>query len=447
MEPHILTIDDEPRIRDLIGKLLYFDGYKQIEQAESIAKARSKIAQRVPDVVICDVNLPDGNGVDFVREFKEKYPASEIMLLTTYGNISDGIQAMKNGAFDYLVKGDDNGKITLLAEKAWQKVQLQNRVQKLEAQISEKFAFDNVIGKSEIMMKTINLAKKVANSDATILLLGETGTGKEVFARAIHSSSPRKSESFVAINCGALSAEILESELFGHKAGAFTGAVKDKKGLFQEAHNGTIFLDELGEMPLELQAKLLRVLENGTFMRVGDTKEVTVDVRVVAATNRDLQQEVKNGNFREDLLYRISVFAIKLPSLLERTEDIPLLMEHFVNYFCAKSNRKPLKISKAFEKAILSFPLKGNVRELRNLIERATILVEGDQLTPDLLPTMPASVNSNPEEHSLTLASAEKKQIQRVIEVAKGNKTQAAKLLDIGLTTLYQKIKDYDLKG
>jgi transcriptional regulator with PAS, ATPase and Fis domain len=287
------------------------------------------------------------------------------------------------------------------------------------------------------------MARKVAATDTTVLLAGETGTGKEVFAQAIHLESKRSSKPFVAINCSALSKDILESEMFGHKAGSFTGATKDKTGLFEEAHEGTIFLDEIGEMDLSLQAKLLRVLETGTFLKVGETKETKVNVRVIAATNRDLQAESDKGSFRLDLYYRLSVFSIRLPSLLERQGDIPLLARYFIEMFTAKMSGKPLGMDEAFQKALVNHPWKGNIRELKNIIERSVILASGDHLTLDCLPFDFQYTESGNPEDALKLAEMEKIHIRKVLAYTKGNKTKSAELLGIGLATLYRKMEEY----
>lgn len=433
----LLIIDDEAKIRELLSRILTYEGY-HILQAENLRQAEKRLETGEVDILLCDVKLPDGNGIDFCLNAKTAHPGLEVILLTAFGNIPDGVQAMKNGAFDYLVKGDDNERIIPLLQKASDKVRLQRQVRNLSDQIKKQFGFDGIIGESNAIREAIHLAKKVAGSGATVLLQGETGTGKEVFARAIHSESPRHTHAFVAVNCSAISHDLLESELFGHIAGSFTGATKNKKGLFEEAHLGTLFLDEIGEMPADLQAKLLRVLENGAFLKVGETRETQVDVRIIAATNRDLEKEVAEHRFREDLLYRLSVFRIRLPSLSERPEDIPLITRHFVSRFCVKSNKKPLKINQAFQQVLSALPLKGNIRELRNIIERAVILCEGDELTPDLIPPP-----TSDKPAGLTLAAAEKAQIERVLAIAGGNKTRAAKMLDIGLTTLYQKLREY----
>jgi DNA-binding NtrC family response regulator len=395
------------------------------------------------------VKLPDGNGVELSKKIKEKYPLKEIILLTAFGNIPDGVMAIKNGAFDYITKGDDNNKIIPLLYRAIEKVNLTKRVYQLEKQLADKHSFDKIIGKSKPIQKAIELSKKVAATDTTVLLTGETGTGKEIFAQAIHQESNRNKNSFVAINCAAFSKELLESEMFGHKAGAFTGAVKDQKGLFEEANNGTIFLDEIGEMSLDLQAKLLRVLESGEFIRVGESKPKEVNVRIIAATHRDLQKEIEEGHFREDLFYRISVFQIQLPPLRERVIDIEELAQSFLQIFALKTNKKINKISKDFIEILKQHPWKGNIRELKNVIERSVILCE-DELTVDFLPIEFQQINSLSNGgkiiSSFELASAEKLHIQKVLNYNNGNKTKTAELLNIALTTLYRKISEYQLE-
>lgn len=445
----VLIIDDEEKIRTLLSKIISLEGF-EVWQAGDIRSGLKKLETIDMDVVICDVKLPDGSGVETARIIKEKYPATEIILLTAYGNIPDGVQAIKNGAFDYITKGDDNNKIIPLLNKASEKVLLAKRVAQLEKQLGKKHSFDSIIGKSKIINTSIEAAKKVAASEASVLLTGETGTGKEVFAQAIHNASPRNKHSFVAVNCSAFSKELLENELFGHKAGAFTGAIKDTKGIFEEANNGTVFLDEIGEMPLDLQAKLLRVLETGEFLKVGDSKPTKVNVRIVAATNRNLQQEVETGNFREDLFYRIAVFQISLPPLRERIVDIEELATHFLNTFAHKTNKKITAISKPYLEALKQHSWKGNIRELKNIIERSVILTDDTELTIDSLPVelqhITAKVNKEKILSAFDLASAEKIHIQKVLNYTNGNKTETAKLLNIALTTLYRKLDEYQIK-
>lgn len=441
----VLIIDDEEKLRSLMARIIGLEGFEVLEAATCKAGLK-KLEQAAIDVVLCDVKLPDGNGVDLVKEIKLAHPSVEIILLTAYGNIPDGVQAIKNGAFDYLTKGNDNDKIIPLINRALEKVQLQKRIEKLEQQVGKRFGFESILGNSSLIQEAIALAKKVAPTNATVLLLGETGTGKEVFAQAIHNGSQRIGKPFMALNCSAFGKELLESEIFGHKAGAFTGAIKDKKGLIEEASSGTLFLDEIGEMQIELQAKLLRVLETNEFLKVGDTKPTKVDVRIIAATNRDLQQEVKEGKFREDLFYRINVFTISLPALRDRKKDIPILADYFLHFFSQKTIARINSISKDFTERLLQHDWKGNIRELKNVIERAVILTDSNELTVDCLPLEMQQLHYGSQTLSaFDLASVEKLHIQRVLNHTKGNKTETAKLLNIGLTTLYRKIEEYGL--
>jgi len=442
----VLIIDDEEKLRNLLSKIIGFEGF-EVFQASNIKSGLQRLEVDEIDVIICDVKLPDGSGVDTAKLIKEKFPSVEVILLTAYGNIPDGVQAIKNGAFDYITKGDDNNKIIPLLYKASEKVALNKRVQQLEKQLGEKYSFDKIIGTSKPILKAIELTKKVAPKDTTVLLTGETGTGKEVFAQAIHQGSSRATQNFVAINCSAFSKELLENELFGHKAGSFTGAAKDQKGLFEEAHNGTIFLDEIGEMAMELQAKILRVLETGEFLRVGDAKPIKVNVRIIAATNRNLENEIELGHFRSDLFYRLSVFCIQLPSLRERIKDIKLLAQYYANLFALKSNRKPLTLSEDYITALENNPWKGNIRELKNVIERSVILADSDILDLDTLPVDLQYAKSNTQQLSaFSMASAEKLHIQKILNHTDGNKAETARLLEIGVATLYRKMEQYKIK-
>ncbi|MCA5006307.1 sigma-54-dependent transcriptional regulator [Sphingobacterium bovistauri] len=441
----ILLIDDEEKLRSLLSKIISLEGF-EVLQASNIKSGLKRLELEDIDIVICDVKLPDGNGVDASKQIKSNHPYIEVLLLTAFGNIPDAVQAIKNGAFDYIIKGDDNNKIIPLLYKASEKVSLNKRLQQLEKQLGEKHSFDNIIGHSQPLQKAIDLAKKVAPRNTTVLLTGETGTGKEVFAQAIHQASDRCKQNFIAINCSAFSKELLENELFGHKLGAFTGATKDQKGLFEEAHKGTIFLDEIGEMPLELQAKILRVLETGEFLRVGDSKAIKVDVRIIAATNRELEKEIESGHFRSDLFYRLSVFTILLPSLKERKSDIKTLAEYYVNYFAVKSNRKPFSLTEDYLSALEANEWKGNIRELKNVIERSVILSDDQELHIDTLPIeMQYKTNTVPEMSAFSMASVEKLHIQKILNHTAGNKAEAARLLEIGVATLYRKIEEYKL--
>ncbi len=436
----VLIIDDEEKLRSLLSRIINLEGYTVIE-AGDCTNGLKKLDKNNVDVVLCDVKLPDGSGVDLVKQIKDKYPTLEIILLTAYGNIPDGVQAIKNGAFDYITKGDDNNKIIPLIHRAIEKSELANRIKRLESQLEDKHSFDNIIGNSKAINQAVELAKKVASTDTTVLLTGETGTGKEVFARAIHQASKRSNQNFVAINCSAFSLHLLESEMFGHKAGAFTGATRDKKGLFEEADKGTIFLDEIGDMALDLQAKLLRVIESGEFIKVGESSITKVNSRIIAATNRDLQKEIEKGNFREDLYYRISVFKVHLPPLRERIADIEELALHFIALFAAKTNKKIKTLTADCLEALKQHTWNGNIRELKNVIERSVILTNQDIITLDTLPSEfqdnLTSKGNTKQLSAFDLASAEKLHIQKVLNYTNGNKTKTAELLHIALTTLY----------
>lgn len=418
----------------------------QVFQAEDATTALKKIEQQDFDAIICDVKLPDANGIEFIQQIKKIQPLTEVILLTAYGNIPDGVQAIKNGAFDYITKGDDNNRIIPLLYRALEKTELSKRVTQLEQKVEQKYSFDNIIGTSRIIQAAIDISRKVATTDTTVLLTGETGTGKEVFAQAIHYGGTRKNKPFVAINCSAFSKDLLESELFGHKAGAFTGALKDKKGLFEEANQGTIFLDEIGEMPIDLQAKILRVLETKEFIKIGETKPTKVDVRVIAATNRELEKEIENGLFRSDLYYRLSVFQIVLPSLRDRVEDIKLFANEFAQVFAVKMNKRITALSSEYIKVLEHNTWKGNIRELRNIIERSVILADTEELTVDCLPfELQQSNIIDSATSSLSMTNIEKSHIRKVLNYTKGNKAEAARLLEISIATLYRKVEEYKL--
>ncbi|MFI5186103.1 MAG: sigma-54-dependent transcriptional regulator [Chitinophagales bacterium] len=443
MPANILIIDDEEQLRSLLKRIISLEGFT-VYEAGNLKTASKFLEKDHADVILCDVKLPDGSGVDFVKETKPKFPFVEIILLTAYATVHDGVQAMKNGAFDYIMKGDDNDKVIPLLYKAVEKVQLQKRIHQLEQQIGKRYGFENIAGESPAIKEAVALAKRVAPTDATVLLLGETGTGKEVFAQAIHAGSTRFSKPFMALNCSAFTKELLESELFGHKAGAFTGATKDKRGLIEEANGGTLFLDEIGEMHIDLQSKLLRVLETNEFIKVGDTRSTKVNIRIIAATNRDLKEEIREGKFREDLFYRLNVFAIPLPSLRERKEDILPLANNFLKIFAGRTNKRITSMSKEFIHLLQKQEWKGNIRELKNVIERAVILTDSTELKAEHLP-LELQQSSFDSSASLDLANIERSHIQKVIHFTKGNKTKAAELLGIGLTTLYRKLEEYKI--
>ena len=413
----ILIVDDEVQIRTLLARMMELEGY-EVCQAGDCRAALRQLELQTPDVALCDVFLPDGNGVDLVLSIKKAAPNVEVILLTAHGNIPDGVQAIKNGAFDYITKGDDNNKIIPLISRAMEKARINVRLEKLEKKVGQTYSFESILGESKSLKEAVLLARKVAVTDVPVLLTGETGTGKEVFAQAIHYNSKRAKQNFVAVNCSSFSKELLESEMFGHKA-------------------------------FELQAKLLRILETGEYIKIGDTKPTRVNVRIIAATNRNLPEEIAKGRFREDLFYRLGVFQVHLPPLRERTGDIRLLAKAFIRNFSAQLSRAINEITPEFLSTLEQQPWKGNIRELRNVIERSLIVCEGDRLD---IADLPLEIQNAHYEQSddgmpgcFELSAMERRHIARVLEYTKGNKTEAARLLKIGLTTLYRKIEEYKI--
>lgn len=437
----ILVIDDEDPIRNLLARMIELEGYK-VWKASDCQSALKLLKAQPFDVVLCDVFLPDGNGVDFIREIKKHRPEAEVILLTAHGNIPDGVQAIKNGAFDYITKGDDNRKIIPTISRAVDEVE--KKKGKVAPPVS--YSFDSIIGSSNGLKQAVALARKVADTDVPVLLTGETGTGKEVFSHAIHYASPRSQYPIMAINCSAFSKDLLESELFGYKAGAFTGAMKDKPGLFEVANHGTVFLDEIGEMAFDLQARLLRVLETGEYIKVGDTKLTKVDVRIISATNRDLKKEIENGHFREDLYFRLSVFQIHLPPLRERKEDIEMLAETFLKRFSTKLKKEIKGMTSEVVDILKGAEWRGNIRELKNVMERSAIVCDEEVTVQDLpIDLQCAGMDEEQGKEEFELAVIEQKHITKVLQYTRGNKTEAARLLKIGLATLYRKIEAYHI--
>lgn len=431
----LLIIDDEKKLCDLLARILELEGY-QVYKAYTGTEGLTILKAAEISVVLCDVKLPDYNGIDLVALIKQEKPNTQIITLTAYGTIADSVKAMRNGAYDYITKGDDNDKIIPLVAKAFEAAE--KATDALLQTPQDNKDFENIIGSSTAIKNAIKMAKKVAPTEANVLLLGETGTGKEVFANAIHQTSKHHKNGLLAINCSAISADLLESELFGYKKGAFTGALQDKKGLLEQADGGTLFLDEIGDMPLHMQAKVLRVLEDGTFIKLGDLQAKKVSVRLIAATHKNLPLEVEKGNFREDLFYRLSVFTLHLPSLRERGNDVVSLAEYFIHRF---ANRQVV-MSNDFKNLLLEHPWKGNIRELKNTIERALILNDSHTLTAE---DLPADFNQQQKADSLDMASLEEKHIKKVLQYTTGNKTETARLLGIGLATLYRKMEQYQI--
>jgi two-component system NtrC family response regulator len=446
----LLLIEDEAHLRRLLARVLELEGYTVL-QADNAYRGLDTLRQHAQEVlvILSDVKLPDGNGLDLLPRYKAVAPLAEVILFTAHATVADGVQAMKQGAFDYLTKGGSDDQLLVTIERASEKARLQQRVLALEKQMGQHQSFGSMLGSAPAFVAAKVLAERVAPADTTVLLEGPTGAGKELFAQAIHQASLRAGKPFVAVNCSAFPKDLLESALFGHRQGAFTGAMSDQKGFLEEAKGGTLFLDEIGELDLGAQAKLLRVLETRQYFRVGDTKPRVADVRVVAATNRHLRQEATAGHFREDLYFRLAVVTVAVPALSARREDIDQLARYFTQELATKLRKRVRSLTPEALRRLRQYPWPGNVRELKNVLERAVLLC-GDEIGPECLPPEfePAPEN-DPDEARLDdgrrLYSIEKRHIQLVLREVGGNKTEAARQLGIGLTTLYRKLQEYGL--
>jgi two-component system response regulator HydG len=443
----ILVVDDETSARLTLALLLKTRGHR-VTQAAGVQTAAQALAEAVFDVVITDLRMPDGDGLAVLQMAKAHCPEAEVILLTAYAGWESAKEAMQCGAFDYFEKGKEPDEFMHRVDKALEKKALSQANSNLRRQIRERYNLPGLIAHSHAMQEVLELAMRVAPTDATVLIQGESGTGKELIAKAIHHASPRAQGPFVAVNCGALPEPLLESEIFGHVKGAFTGATTNKKGLFEEAHGGTFLLDEIGDMPLPLQVKFLRVLQQGELRRVGANQPVTVNVRVLAATNRDLTERMRQGAFREDLFYRLNVVPVLLPPLRERREDIPLLAAHFLERL-GQRHGSPLRLTAAAVERLLRYPWPGNVRELENAMERTAILMRSDVIGPDDLPSHIATGTPLGPAPSLlrqhTLAAVEKTHILQTLEQCGWNASRAAEHLGIGRTTLWRKLKEYQI--
>jgi len=439
----ILVVDDEAIIRDSLSEWLNDVGH-EVFVAENGPQALEIIREERPSVMITDLVMPGMDGIELLKVAKQMSPAIEVILITAYGSVPTAIAAMREGAYDYIEKPFCPEKAELLIEKLVEHQRIVAENISLHQKLEERYRFENIIAKSPKMQKVIELIKVVAKSNATVLITGESGTGKELVARAIHSQSHRKDKPFVAVSCAALPESLLESELFGHEKGAFTGAHAQRRGKFEVANRGTLFLDEIGEMSANIQVHLLRVLEEKEFTRVGGNDLIKVDVRVISATNRDMKQAIASGQFREDLYYRLNVVTIDLPPLRDRKEDIPLLAEHFLKKSSQENQKEITGFSPEATDFLLRYEWPGNVRELENAIERAVILATDSRLEMADLPEETRSWA-----HSLpvgaTLAEVEKSHIQSILEKSGGNYSRAARLLGISRVTLYNKIRAYGL--
>jgi DNA-binding NtrC family response regulator len=446
----ILIVDDEEVLRDVLDVVLRREGFDVIS-ASSGEEALNLLDTEEVDLMILDIMLPGISGIDTLRSVRISNPDLPVIIITAFSSIDGAIEAMKHGAFHYIPKPFKNEEVVLTVNKALEQRRLTSENERLKAELSEKFSFSNIIGKSEVMRKVFDLVRLAAPSRSNILIQGESGTGKELVAKAIHHASPRARNAFVTVNSGSLPPELLESSLFGHMKGAFTGAIATKRGLFEVADGGSIFLDEIGTINLETQAKLLRVIQEKEFMRLGSVETVKVDARIIAATNADLSKQMRDGHFREDLYYRLNVITISLPPLRRRREDIPLLISHFMTKYSEENKRKVRDVTPDTMRILMDYAWPGNVRELENTIERAVVLCTGDRITPELLPDYlryPAPVDQPamvvPSE-GLSLKEAvsryERAMILQSLELAHGVQKRAAELLQLKPSTLNEMMK------
>ena len=445
----ILVVDDDADMRGLLSDVLESEGY-QVGTAESGEKALQALAEEQYDLVLTDLRMKGMQGTALLSEIKHRYPDTGVILMTAFGTVETAIEAMKGGAMDYLIKPVKTEDVLRTAGRAAREVQLRREVTHLRRAVYKEYSFHQILGKSRPMQEVFELIRRVADSPSNLLITGESGTGKELVAKAIHYNSDRRDRPFVAVNSAAIPEQLLESELFGHMRGAFTDAKADRPGLFEEAQKGTLFLDEISELPLMLQAKLLRAIQEREIRRVGSTKSIPVDVRIIAATNLSLADEVKAKHFREDLYYRLNVIEIRLPPLRDRRDDIPLLVENFLHK-CAKANRKPLQgISESSLALLIDYAWPGNVRELENVIERAVTLARAEKIMPEDLPaTVQGSrgdrrVLDDAAERTLPLQEVEWEYIKKILEKTGGNKYQAAQALGIDRKTLYRKLAEME---
>jgi len=448
-EPRVLLVDDEESFRTIVAEELARAGYR-LESAASLEEARRLLATHAFHVVLLDIRLPDGSGLDLLEDIRASLPATQVVILTAYGTVQEAIRAMKQGAFDFLAKPCKLGEIEAVLEKAMQLQALERDNIALKRDLERVQPSDRIVGETPAIRDVLGLVRRVADTDSTVLIRGESGVGKELVARAVHRLSRRSKQPFVVVDCASLHENLLQSELFGHERGAYTGAVGLKHGLFEVADRGTIFLDEIGEVTPTLQVKLLRVLETGIFRRLGGTVDVKVDVRVIAATNRDLEAMMGSGAFREDLYYRLNVFSIPIPPLRDRREDIGRLVEHFIRSSAIVSKRGA-KVSPESMRVLERYAWPGNARELQNVIERALILCDGEAILPEHLPIgvrIPSGMRVEAESADRpTLADTERRYIRRVLEENRGHRQKAAKILGISERNLYRKLKELDFES
>ncbi len=449
----VLIVDDEENFRHMLSVILKKEGY-DVEAASNGEEALQKVTLSPYDQVLCDIRMPKMDGLDFLNQAKKVGVDSTIIMMSAYGTVDIAIEAIKLGAYDYISKPFKPDEVILTLKKAEERERLRRENELLRKEVKKEYSFENIISKNKQMQKIFEVITKVAQYKSTILITGESGTGKELVARALHYNSDRAQNPFVAVNCGAIPENLLESELFGHAKGAFTDAIRTKKGLFEEADGGTLFLDEIGELPPQLQVKLLRVLQEGEIRRIGESKPIQVDVRIVAATVKDLVKEVNEGRFRDDLFYRLNVLPIHIPPLRERNEDIPLLTAHFIRKYSEAMGKNVVGIDSRAREALMDYKWYGNVRELENTIERAIVLADRENIEIENLPleiqNFQEEIPLEPlaeEEYSIKKSSRflEMNLIKKALKKTKGNHTHAAKLLEISHRALLYKIKEYGI--
>ena len=449
----IVVIDDEVNAASALCTLLKEDGY-DVASAHDGASGLSLVEQTDADIVLTDLRMPGMDGLELLRQLKQQRPQTLVILMTAYGTVKNAVRAMKSGAEDYLSKPLDVEELEVVLERALEKKQLLEETRQLRERVADKYRFENILGESPDMLRAFKAIRQVAPSNASVLLLGESGTGKELFAQALHQSGPRRARPFIRVACASLPETLLESELFGHEKGSFTGAIATRAGRFEVADGGTLFLDEIGDISPTVQVKLLRFLEEREFERVGGNKTFKVDVRIVCATHRDLARKVADGTFREDLYYRLNVVEIKIPPLRERTMDVPVLAQHFLKKFSLQNGKEVRSLSDDAMALLLRQPWPGNVRQLENAIERAVVLAEEPVLIPAHFPTLggrleaaDAGLSSGISIPGSSLAAIEKEAILRTIESVGGSTSRAAKILVISPRKIQYKLKEYQAES
>ncbi len=451
MSERILVVDDEDIIRESLSFILRKEGYN-VEEAENGKVAYSMLREKSYDLVITDLEMPGMKGIELLEQIKKLSLQTIVVIITAFGSLDTAISALRSGASDYLLKPVEFDELIIKIKRLFEvkNLLLENRI--LRKEIQRNFDFENIIGKSPAIKRIYDMIKTVADTDSTVLITGKSGTGKELVARALHYKSSRRNKPLISVNCGAITENLIESELFGHKKGAFTGAVSDKEGLVKAAEGGSLFLDEISELPLHLQVKLLRVLQEKEYTPVGSTISLPINVRFIASTNRNLKDEIASGNFREDLFYRLNIVEINLPSLKEREEDIPLLADHFLDKYRKEMNKNIKGIDSEAIRALISYDWKGEVRELENVIERSVIFSKNEFIT---LKDLPQIFNSNSTVADFSKIGSldesvkkfEKDYIYKALESNEFDKEKTAELLQVGLSTLYRKLKELDIKA